>query len=82
MRLTFPQISWLKISNFKNLRHGFVDDRALITTTLIFSCHWKLLVTFCLKKKTPENTNNELSQNLTEKQTMPFKTTVNWLGVI
>ena len=37
---------------------------------------------FCLQKKTPENTNNELSQNLTEKQTMPFKTTVNWLGVI
>ena len=25
------------------------------------------------------NTNNELSQNPTEKQIMPFKTTVNWL---
>ena len=25
------------------------------------------------------NTNSELSQNRTEKQIMPFKTTVNWL---
>ena len=25
------------------------------------------------------NTNSELSQNCTEKQIMPFKTTVNWL---
>ena len=40
---------------FKELRHGFVDERALITTTLISSCHWKTLVPFCLQKKRPEN---------------------------
>ena len=41
--------------NFKKLRHGLVDERALITTTLISSCHWKTLVSFCLWKKRPEN---------------------------
>ena len=40
---------------FKELRHGFVDERALTTTTLISSCHWKTLVPFCLRKKRPEN---------------------------
>ena len=45
-----------KNQNFKNLRHGFVDERALITTTLISSRHWKkTLVPFCLQKKRPEN---------------------------
>ena len=42
--------------NFKQLRHGFVDERALITTKLISSCHWKSLVPFCLRKKRSENT--------------------------
>ena len=41
--------------NFKILRHRFVDARALITTALICSCHWKTLVPFCLQKKRPEN---------------------------
>ena len=49
-----PNIS-AKNQNFKKLRHGFVDERALITTTLISSCHWKTLVPFCLRKKRPEN---------------------------
>ena len=44
-----------KSKNFKKLRHCFVDERALITTTLIFSCLWKTLVPFCLRKKRPEN---------------------------
>ena len=44
-----------KNQNFKKLRHSFVDERALITTTLISSCHWKTLVPFCLRKKRPEN---------------------------
>ena len=39
---------------FKKLRYGFVDERALITTTLISSCQWKTLVPFCLRKKGPE----------------------------
>ena len=55
----------------------------MITTTLTSSCQWKTLVPFCLwKKKTWKsifNTNNELLQHCTEKQVMPFKTTVNWL---
>ena len=37
------------------LAKSFVDERALITTTLISSCHWKTLVPFCLQKKIPEN---------------------------
>ena len=45
-----------KNQNFKRLRHGFVDERALITTTLISSCHWKTHVPFCLRKKRPEKT--------------------------
>ena len=67
--------------NFKKLRHGFVDETAMITTTLISSNYWKTLLSFSLRKKRPEthifNTNSELSQNCTEKQIMPFKTTLN-----
>ena len=37
--------------NFKKLRQGFADERALITTTLICSCHWKTFVPFSLRKK-------------------------------
>ena len=32
--------------NFKKLRDGFVDERAMITTKLISSCHWKTSVPF------------------------------------
>ena len=44
-----------KNSNFKKLRHSFVDESAMIATTSISSCHWKTLVPFCLRKKRPEN---------------------------
>ena len=44
-----------KNRNFKKLRRGFVDERAMITATLISSCHWRTLVPFCLLKKGPEN---------------------------
>ena len=44
-----------KNKNFKKLRHDFVDERALITTTLTSSCHWKIFVPFCLWNKRPEN---------------------------
>ena len=44
-----------KNQNFKKLRQLFLDERALITTTLVSSCHWKTLVPFCLQKKRPEN---------------------------
>ena len=51
-------------------------------TTQVSYCHWKTLVPFCLRKERPENafsnTNSELSQNRTEIQNMPSKTTVNW----
>ena len=42
---------------------GFVDERALITTTLISSCHWKILAQFCLRKKRPENAFLTISVN-------------------
>ena len=50
-----------KNSNFKKLRHSFVDERVLIATTLIYSCHWKTLVPLVpvtgkpLRKKRSEN---------------------------
>ena len=44
-----------KNSNFRKLRHGFVDKIELITTILISPCYWKTLVPFCLRKKRPEN---------------------------
>ena len=49
--------------NFKKLRHDFADERAMIATTLIFSCHWKTLVTFWLQKKGPENASFTLTVN-------------------
>ena len=64
------------------MRHDFVDERALIITKLISSCHYKTLAPFFTKEKTWKRifkANSELSQNRTEKQTMPFQTTVNWL---
>ena len=63
--------------NLKKLRHGFVDERAMITTRLISSCHCKTLVPVCLGRawKHVFNTNSELSQNRIEKQIA----TVNWL---
>ena len=70
-----------KNENFKKLRHGFVDEKALITTILTSFCHWKTFVPLCLQKslKTRFNTNSELQENRTEKQIMPSKTTTNWL---
>ena len=37
--------------NFKKLRHGFVDEKAQITTILKFSCNWKTFVSFACEKK-------------------------------
>ena len=37
--------------NFKTLTHDFVDERALITTTLISSCHCKTFVPFSCERK-------------------------------
>ena len=65
-----------KNKNFQKLRHDFVDERAIIATT-ISSCHWKTLEPFCLQKKRTENTNSELLQNRTEKLIMTFKSIVN-----
>ena len=63
------------------LAKNFCIWKSTVTTTLISSCHWKILVPFCLRKtrKRIFNTNSELLQNRTEKQIMPFKATVNWL---
>ena len=37
------------------MRQSFVDERALTTMTLISSCHWKTLISFCLQKKRSGN---------------------------
>ena len=37
------------------MRQSFVDERAITTTTLTSSCHWKTLIHFCLRKKRPGN---------------------------
>ena len=70
--------------NIKKLRKTFVHEKAMITTTLIFSCYWKSLLPFYLQKKRPFektksifNANSELLQNHTEKQLMSSKTTLN-----
>ena len=34
---------------------SFIDERALMTTAMISSCHWKTLVPYCLRKTRPEN---------------------------
>ena len=57
------------------MKYGFVDERAMIKTTLISSCHCKTLVPFCLQKKTPENEFLTLKVNYHK----IAKTTVNWL---
>ena len=41
--------------NLIKLRHGFVNEKAMIKATLILSCHWKTLVPLSLRKKRPEN---------------------------
>ena len=49
-------MSRLKLeTRFKELRHSFVDERAMIKTTLMSSSHWETLAPFCLRKKRPEN---------------------------
>ena len=58
--------------NFKKLKDGLVDERPLITTTLLSSYHWKNPCTFLLAKekswKCVFNTNCELSQSRSEKK--------------
>ena len=44
-----------KDQNFKKLRHGFVDEGAIIKITLMSSCHWKNFAPFCLRNKRSEN---------------------------
>ena len=69
--------------NFEKLRHFFIYEKALITTTLISSYHWKTLIPFCLRKKKLENAFLTLILNhrkiVQKKKFMPSKTTINWL---
>ena len=68
--------------NFKNLRNSFVDEKALIPTTLMSSCHWKTLIPFWLWKKRPENAFLTLIVNyrkIIQKNKLRLKTTINWL---
>ena len=59
----FTDIINVSPKTFWNPRHGFVDERAMITTTLTSSCHWKTLVPFCLWKKRPEKSFLTLTVN-------------------
>ena len=71
-----------KNQNFKKLRQGFTDGRALITMALISSCHLKTLVPFCFLKKRFVNAFLTLIMNnhkIVQKKQMLFKTTVNCL---
>ena len=71
-----------KNQNLEKLRHDFVDERAMIKATVMFSVTGKHLNLFACERKGLKHTfniNSELSQNRTEKQIMPFKTTINWL---
>ena len=40
-----------KNQNFRKVRHGFVDERALIGTKLTSSCHWKPLHLFVCERR-------------------------------
>ena len=44
-----------KNQNFEKLRHDSVDERALITRSLISSRPWKTFLTFCFRIKRTEN---------------------------
>ena len=70
-----------KNQNFRRVRHGFVDERALITTTYLPVTGNPYTYLFAKGKilKRIFNTNSELSQNRTEKQIMPLKQTVDCL---
>ena len=60
----------------------FLRTRFLENTSGRLFLSGKPLYLFACERKTLKrifNTNNELSHNRTEKQIMPFKTTVNWL---
>ena len=57
-----------------------MDQKAMITTILRSSCHWKTLVPFLLAKNRQENAFLTLTvNNHTLKQFMPSKTTINLL---
>ena len=50
--MNVPTNTLAKSKNFKKLIHEFVDQRVMITTTLISSCHWKTVTFLLAKKKT------------------------------
>ena len=71
----FPNIL-AKSQNFKKLRHGFVDERPMITTTLIYSCQCKILVPFCLRMKRPKNAFLTLAVNYLDYSKSDFNESV------
>ena len=72
-----------KNKNFKKLRQGLIDEKALVRTTItvrMSSGKPSYLSSSQRKDLKRLNTNSELSQNhCTEKQIMLSKTTINWL---
>ena len=45
------------------MRHSFVDEGTMITTILISSRHWKIILRFCLRKETPKTAFLRLTVN-------------------
>ena len=73
-----------KNQSFKKLRHGFIEERALITTALISSCHRKTLAPFSLQKKRLENAFLTLIVNyrkIVQKNKLLSKRTINCLFI-
>ena len=72
-----------KNQNFEKLRHGFVDERAPITRSLISSRQWITFLTFYFRIKRTENaflTLIVIYRKIVQKgKIMPSKTTINWL---
>ena len=52
-----------KNQNFQKRKHGFVDERALITRSLMSSRHWITFLTFCFRIKRTENAFLTLTMN-------------------
>ena len=78
--MNVPHISWLKIKKTETMFCRWKStDSNIINIFLSLENPCTFLLAKEKTRKCISNTDNELSQNCTEKQIIPFKTTVNWL---
>ena len=59
----FYQISRGNEVDFMDMMYSFLDEIAMITATLISSCHFKIIVSFCLRRKRSEKAFLKLAAN-------------------